>query len=175
MMETAGLTEGLWEAEVNAWDVIKDPVLVFNFQERITRDMIELVLNLPKERALMEMERAQQIVLNHPITMGYFVRQFITGVRCNIAAVVSTLKHYLEGDYSIEDNPDDLMSNAQTAFNQGDTEKTLNIMGQIGVLLLKGKKPDRTVEHQAEESGLRDYLRGAKNVRYVALTNNLGL
>lgn len=174
-MEITGLNEELWEAEVNAWDVIKDPALVFNFEERITRDMIELVLNLPKGRALMEMERVQRIVSNHPITMGYFVRNFITGVRCNVAAVVSTLKHYLDERYNMEDNPDDLMSKAQTAFNQGDIEKTLNFMGQLGVLLLKEKRIDRTLEHQVEESDLGDYLRGAKNIRYVALTNNLSL
>lgn len=173
-METIRLTEELWEAEVRAWDAIKDPKLILDFEERVVRYLVEVILSKPDE-ALSEIENVENIVLYHPIETDVFVKKFIAGIRCNISAAASTLRHYLGNGCNMEDELEEIVSQAQTAFKRNDLDGTVDAFGRIGVLLLKGKKLDRKLECELSESGLGDYLRGAKNVRYVALTNNLDL
>lgn len=169
---TQEFNDKLWEDEITVWEHFKNPDQPLNFQERITRELMLQTSKMNVKEALNELERVEDIILEHPVKAGYFTLEFLKGVRAHNKGVTATLRTKILGKYNTGNTPNNLLKDAFESYAKGNEKDALKLVGEIGALMLDGK--DLLTPLESEIDGkLRDFLRGAKTTARMAKLYNI--
>lgn len=160
--------ERIWRAAVKKLMELREPGLFFGLEERLAEEMIILAAALPPEKAVSEVMRIKEIILNEDVIVGTATQPFLEGMQLFVKGAAATICTAVNG-ITEKGEPTKLLEEADKAWRNGGQEEAVEIVGRLGCLLLAGKDtPDMEIDDR-----LTDVVRGAEAVAYSPKANKI--
>lgn len=137
--------------ELQEDDRILVVIFVASLEAGLGEAMLDAVLRLPPEEAndaLVEIQTAAQVFLSQKGQKELSKRErrlyqkaadWGSVLDKEAIGLAATFRHYLRGDYNLEEDPNRLIQKADSVCHR-DSKKALALVGQAGALALRGKK-----------------------------------